>query len=358
MFKAGSQARFWLLVFVLFAAAVWLLKPILLPFVAGMAIAYFLNPVVDMLTRRKFPRWLATLTVLAGFILVIAAILLLIVPILHDQIGALVNAIPGYIDKFHANIMPRVEDWLARFTPEDVQKIRDAAGQYAGNAAGFAGKALQDIVTGGIAVIDVIALLVITPVVAFYLMKDWPKLTSTVDSVIPRRYYDTISDELAAIDSTLSGFIRGQALVCLALGTIYSIGLTAVGLQYGAVIGVMAGVLTFVPYVGTAFGWITSVILACVQFDSIGRIGMVVAVFLVGHWLEAYVLTPKLVGHRVGLHPVWIFFAIISGAHLMGFAGILIAVPVAAVVGVLVRFGVRQYKESALYKEPRASRKS
>jgi len=357
MFRAGSQTRFWLLVFVFTVLALWILKPILLPFAAGMAIAYFLNPVVDRLARRKLPRWLSALIVLAGFALIFGLILLLILPLLETQIGALINSIPGYLEKIRSHLIPWVEGWLARFSPDDVDKIRDAAGQYATDAAGFAGKALQNLVTGGIALIDVLALLIITPVVAFYLMRDWPQVTQTVDSLIPRRHYVTINEQLNEIGQSLSGFVRGQALVCLALGFIYSVGLSVAGMKYGAAIGVTAGILSFIPYVGTAFAWISSIILSLAQFDQFSRVGVVIAVLFVGHALEAYVLTPRLVGHRVGLHPVWVLFALITGIRLMGFAGVLIAVPVAAVIGVLTRFAIGQYKGSALYKDPLAPHK-
>jgi predicted PurR-regulated permease PerM len=354
MFRTVSQARFWVIALIVVIAIFWLLKPILLPFVAGLAIAYFLNPVVDALARRGVARWLSALWVLAGFALAIGLLSLLILPLLQDQIGGLINSIPGYIEKARTHLIPWLENWLARFSPDDVQKMRAAAGQYAGNVANLAGKALQDIVTSGLAVIDILALLIITPVVAFYMMRDWPKLTGAVDSALPRRYYDLIHTQLAEIDRTLSGFVRGQALVCLCLGFFYGIGLTATGMPYSAAIGVTAGILSFIPYVGTTFAWISSISLSLVQFDDLSRVGYVIAVLVLGHVMEAYILTPRLVGKRVGLHPVWILFALITGARLMGFAGVLIAVPVAAVAGVLIRFAITQYKNSALYKDPLA----
>jgi len=357
IFTPGLQARFWLIALALLIAALWILKPILLPFMAGMAIAYFLNPVVDKLTSRNIPRWLGAMMVLAGFTLVIVLIVLLIGPMLESQIGALINALPDYVEKARDHLIPWIENRLANFTPEDAQKIRDAAGNAAGNAAGIAGKALQNIITDSLALIDIMALAIITPVVAFYLMRDWPSVVEAIDSFIPRRHYVVVKEQLAEIDTSLSGFVRGQALVCLALGLVYSLGLTIVGLQYGAAIGVVAGVLSFIPYVGTGFCWIASIILALVQFDNMGRIGMVIGVLLLGHVLEAYVLTPRLVGKRVGLHPVWILFALIAGVRLMGFVGVLIAVPTAAVIGVLTRFAVGRYKKSSLYKDPLAPHK-
>lgn len=349
--RLETQTRFWLLTFAVFAALLWLLQPVLLPFVAGLVIAYFLAPVVNFLARHGFPRWLGALCVLFGFGLIAGSIAMLILPLISSQIGALLNALPAYSEKLRAHYLPWIENWITRFPPEDVEKLRTAAGQSAAEIAGFFGNLLKNLVANGVKLVDTIAMTIVTPVVAFFTLRDWPKLTQTIDMILPRRYYDVILSQLAEIDSTLSGFIRGQALVCLSLGLIYSIGLTATGLDYGAAIGVTAGTLSFIPYVGTIFGWVTSLILALVQFSDWQHIAAVIGVFAVGHFLEAYVLTPKLVGHRVGLHPVWILFALITGVKLMGFLGILIAVPTAAVLGVLIRFLVRQYRNSPLYQD-------
>ena len=216
---------------------------------------------------------------------------------------------------------------------------------------GWISHTVQKIVSGSFAFVDAVALSILTPVTAFHVLRDWKKLTATIDQLIPRRHYEIIREQMTAIDETLSGFMRGQAMVCLVLGIVYSTGLAMNGLKYGATVGIIAGVLTIIPYVGTVFGWLTSAILACVQFDGDWmRISGVIAVFAVGHFFEAYILTPRFVGHRVGLHPVWILFALIAGVKLMGFMGVLIAVPTAAVIGVLVRFAVRQYKASVVYK--------
>jgi predicted PurR-regulated permease PerM len=349
--RLEKQTQYWAFAFLIFCGLIWLLKPVLLPFVAGLVIAYFLAPVVNKLAERGVPRWIGALSVLFSFGLIVAILAMLILPMISSQVGALLNALPGMVEKIRNHYVPWLENWVTRFPPEDVEKLRDAAGQSAGDAAGFFANLLKNLVAHGVRLIDALAMSIIAPVVAFFTLRDWPKLTETVDSVLPRRYYDVILEQLGEIDSTLSGFIRGQALVCLSLGLIYSIGLTATGLQYGLAVGVTAGVLSFIPYVGTAFGWGSSVILALVQFDDWPHILSVIGVFVVGHFLEAYVLTPKLVGHRVGLHPVWILFALITGVKLMGFLGILIAVPTAAVLGVLIRFLVRQYRSSSMYRD-------
>ena len=352
MFRVESQLRFWALASIVFIALLWLLKAVLLPFIIGMIVAYFLNPVVNKAARHNIPRWAGALGVLIGFGVIVGALVMLLSPLLEHQIGALIDAVPGYIEILRNHYMVWTDNWLSRFAPEDVEKIKDAAGQSVGDAAGWAGNLLKHIVSSGIAVVDIAALMIITPVVAFYMLKDWPKITSSIDGLLPRRYYDVIHAQMDEIDNTLSGFIRGQAIVCAVLGTIYSVGLTIAGLKYGAAIGIAAGILTFIPYVGTTFGWVTSLGLAIAQFnDDWSRIGMVLGVFLFGHIMETYILTPRLVGKRVGLHPIWILFALIAGAKLLGFTGVLIAVPVAAVLGVLIRFAIRQYKASPVYKD-------
>jgi predicted PurR-regulated permease PerM len=347
---ADFATRFWLILLAIFLGLLWIFKPVLAPFLAGIAIAYFLEPVVATLEEKKVPRWAGALLVLSGFILIVVALFLLLWPLLNHQIGSLINSLPEYITKIRFFYLPWAQGWLARFSPNDVEKIRDAATQSTGEAVGWVSDTIRNIVSGGFAFIDALALSILTPVTAFHVLRDWKKLTKTIDQLIPRRHYTIIREQMTAIDETLSGFVRGQAIVCVILGFIYSSGLALNGLRYGFTVGIIAGVLTIIPYVGTVFGWATSLILACVQFDGDPlRIGCVMTVFLVGHFFEAYVLTPKLVGHRVGLHPLWILFALIAGVKLMGFTGVLIAVPTAAVIGVLVRFGVREYRNSQLY---------
>jgi len=352
MLMKKSPVRPWMLLLLSIVCGVWLLKGILVPFVFGMVIAYFLNPVVENLARHKIPRWLSTTVSLTGFCLLIGLLLYFIVPLLETQIAALIKAAPGYVEKLRMDYVPGVKEWLSQFEESDINKIRDAANQSVGNAADFISIAFKKILATGFALLDILALLIITPVVASYMLLDSPQITKAIDSLFPQAYYDVIHARLKEIDSTLSGFIRGQALVCLCLGLFYCVGLTLVGLKYGAVIGITAGILTFIPYIGTGFGWISSVFLAIAQYDDDWtHIGLVIGVFTFGHILENYVLTPRFVGHRVNLHPVWIMFALLAGAHLMGFMGVLLAVPVAAVLGVLIRFAVRQYHASPMYKD-------
>ncbi len=346
-----SAMRFWLLILVGLAVFLWLFNPVLFPFLAGLAIAYFLEPVVASLEKRNVKRWLGALIVLSGFIFVVAAIFILLWPLVNSQIVALIDALPEYLRKIREDLLPSAQNWLARFSPEDVAKIRDAATQSTGDAFGFVGNTVRSLVSGGFALIDTIVLSILAPVTAFYVLRDWKTLTNVVDKLIPRAHYAVIREQLAEIDDTLSGFMRGQAIVCVVLGLFYSFGLALSGLEFGGTVGLIAGVLSIIPYVGTIFGWITSVILAGLQFDGNWLcLSIVMVVFLIGNFFETYVLLPRLVGSRIRLHPVWILFALIAGIKLLGFTGVLIAVPTAAVVGVLVRFGIRQYKASAMYK--------
>lgn len=342
--------RFWLLVLAGLIGLLWLFRPVMGPFVTGLVVAYFLEPLVEILEKRKWPRWAGASMVLGGFVLSAALLIVLLWPLVSSQIGALLDTIPDYADKIRTQYLPWAQKWLTRISPADVEKIRGAAAESAGNAAGFVSHAMQSLVSGGIAVIDTIAVSILAPITAFYVLRDWNKLTAAIDRIIPRRYHTAVREQMNIVDETLSGFIRGQAIVCFLLGLFYALGLVATGLEYGATVGLIAGILSIIPYVGTIFGWGTSVILAFVQFaDDWASIGAVVGVFVVGHVLESYILTPRFVGDRVGLHPVWILFALIAGAELMGFTGVLIAVPVAAVIGVLVRFALQQYKQSGYY---------
>ncbi|MDD3370289.1 MAG: AI-2E family transporter [Alphaproteobacteria bacterium] len=346
-----SALRFWFLSAAALAVILWIFTPVLFPFLAGLTIAYFLEPAVCALEKRKVTRSWGALIVLSVFLFVVASILLMLWPMLSSQISHLIYALPDYAERLREHFMPWMEKWLPQISPEDFEKIRSSASQSTGDAVGLVSRTLQGILSRGAAVVDALILSVLAPVTAYYVLKDWHKLIRVIDSLIPRAHRAVITKQLAEIDQTLSGFVRGQGLVGLILGAYYATGLSLSGLEYGATIGIVSGALTIVPYMGTIFGWITSFILSFVQFEGDwAQIGPVMLVFIIGNFAETYVLTPKLVGSRVRLHPVWILFAIIAGIKLIGFTGALIAVPLASVAGVLARFGAEQYRASSLYK--------
>jgi predicted PurR-regulated permease PerM len=344
-----KQLRFWLIGLGLFVLVLWLLADMLLPFVVGLAIAYLLDPTVDRLERLGLPRWLATGVVLLGFLLVLVVMILLLVPLVQGQTTHLLQVLPNYVAVVKERALPALDRLVHRLPPGDVERLRAAAGNYAGDVAGWIAKVISGILSRGLALFDVLSVMFITPVVAFYLLRDWDLMVHKVDGWLPRHHADVVREQVKAVNVTLSGFVRGQATVCLALGALYAAGLTVAGLDFGLVIGLLSGVLSFIPYVGSLFGFVVSVGLALLQFDDLWRVAIVIGIFLFGQAMEGNVLTPKLVGDKVGLHAVWVMFALLAGGSLFGFLGVLLAVPVAAVIGVLTRFALRQYLNSRYY---------
>lgn len=346
---APSQFRFWLIGFALFAFCLWLFGNVLLPFVLGFAIAYLLDPTVDRLETWRLPRWLATTLVLIGFVVVLVMMVLLVVPLVQAQVSHLIEVLPEYGKAFREKVVPVIERLVHRLSPEDVQRLRDAAGNYAGDAVGWIVQVLRGIVSQGLALFDVLSVLFITPIVAFYMLRDWDRMINKINGWLPRDHAPTIREQANEVDATLAGFLRGQAIVCLVLGSFYAVTLSLAGLDFGLVVGLMAGLLSFIPYVGSMFGFVTSTGLALLQFDTWWQVAIIIGIFLFGQAVEGNVLTPKLVGERVGLHAVWVIFALLAGGSLFGFVGVLLAVPVAAVIGVLCRFALSRYMESRYY---------
>ncbi|MDA8231511.1 MAG: AI-2E family transporter [Magnetospirillum sp.] len=346
---SAQRLRFWLIGLAVFALLLYLLRAVLLPFVAGMAIAYFLDPIADRLERLGLSRTMATTVITLFFFLALVAALVLLAPVLQDQVVEFARRVPDYVNALAARITPKIQDLLRHLDPRDVERLRSSASEYAGTVVSWALGLARQVLTGGLAVVNVLSLIFITPVVTFYLLRDWDHLVAKVDAWLPRDHAPAIRAQMAEINRTLSGFVRGQATVCLALGTMYAIGLTAIGIELGLVIGLVSGLLSFVPYLGTVSGLVVSLAVGFAQSGDWPLPAMAVAVFAVGNLIEGNVLAPKLVGDKVGLHPVWVMFALLAGGALVGFVGILLAVPVAAVIGVLARFSLARYLRSSLY---------
>lgn len=341
--------RFWLIGIVLFLAALYLLGGILAPFVAGMGVAYFLDPACDRLERAGLSRTLATTVVTVIFGIVVIAALVLLVPMLLGQIGDLMEWLPRYIESLYATLKPLVQDLARRLNLKGATQIQEAVSGQAGPVVGWVGGAVAGVVSGGLALANVLSLVFITPVVAFYLLRDWDRLVAWIDSCLPRAHAAVIQEQARKIDRTLAGWVRGQATVCLLLAVYYGAGLSIIGLDFGLAIGLLTGILSFMPYVGTITGFILSVAVALSQYSEWGPVIGVAAFFIAGQMIEGNFLTPLLVGDRVGLHPVWVIFALLAGGALFGFVGVLLAVPVAAVIGVLARFALGRYLESRYY---------
>jgi predicted PurR-regulated permease PerM len=346
---ARQQAFAWIIGFGAFIALIFALGDILLPFVAGMAIAYFLDPACDKLEALGCSRIVATSLITFVFFAVFIAVLMLLIPLISAQLIHFVERVPGYFATLREKsvlLMGLVESRLAEEQIQQLESIfASASKQVLSYAAGFT----NHLISGIGSIFSLLSLAVITPVVTFYLLRDWDRIVAKIDSLLPRDRADLIREQARLINETLAGFARGQALVCLLLGIFYAVGLSVVGLEFGMVVGFVTGLMSFVPYFGMLFGFAAGMGIAIAQFGELGPILMVAAVFGAGQIFEGNFLTPKLVGDRVGLHAVWIIFALLAGGAIFGFLGVMLAVPVMAVIGVLIRFLLAQYLGSPMY---------
>jgi predicted PurR-regulated permease PerM len=344
------QILFWLAAFAVFVLALYVLADILLPFVAGMAIAYFLDPVADRLERLGLSRLWATVLIVLVFLLVFVAFIIVLVPVLVQQFADLAAQAPGHLSRLQQYISEVGDGDLARMLGLNGGEIPKPLQDMAGKLTDWLGRVAGSLVSGGVAFISFLALFVVTPVVAFYMLLDWDRMVAHVDGWLPREQVQTVRSLASDIDRAIASFIRGQGTVCLLLGLFYAVGLTLVGLNFGLLIGLGAGLISFIPYVGSTVGLVVAGGVALAQFwPDWMWIAAVIGIFLAGQFLEGNILQPKLVGSSVGLHPVWLMFALFAFGYLFGFVGLLLAVPMAAAVGVLSRFALKRYMASELY---------
>lgn len=344
------QVIFWAIALAIFIIFLMFFSSILLPFVVGMALAYFLDPVADRLETLGLSRLSATIAILVLFILLFALSLMLVIPLLVSQAIEFIDRLPSLIVRLQS-LLSSDNILLPTWITDQYAAIKDNFSSALSEGAGFISALLKQIWNSGIALVDIASLFVITPVVAFYLLLDWDDMVAKVDSWIPRDHVGTVRDLAAKMDHAIAGFVRGQGSLCIILGIFYAVGLSLVGLNFGLLIGIFAGLISFVPYVGSLVGLALSLGVALVQFwPDYVMIFLVALVFGAGQFLEGNILQPKLVGERIGLHPVWLMFALLAFASMFGFVGMLIAVPAAAMVGVLVRFALERYLASELYK--------
>ena len=345
---------FWGAALVAFLLFMFVFSPILLPFVAGMALAYMLDPVADWFERRGFSRLSATMTILVLFVLAVVAVLLLVLPILINQVTTLVADFPGYVRRVEDLLEQLLTSAWAENLGVDPQTVRSSVSDYLNQGSRWFTTVIPSIWSGGLAFINLLALAAVPPVAAFYMLYDWDRMVDKVDSWLPRDSVGDIRAIARDIDRVIAGFVRGQAVVGLTLGTFYASGLVLIGVNFGFLIGLVAGVISFIPYVGTTLGFVASVGIALVQFwpDWIWIVATA-ALFVTGQLLEGYVLQPYFIGGHVGLHPVWLMFALFAFGLLFGFVGLLVAIPAAAAVGVLVRYGLKRYLQSPIYRGER-----
>jgi len=348
--KPSTHYIFWSVITALFICTVLLLKSVLLPFVVGIAVAYVLNPAVNKLGKIGIKRGPASLLILSGFLVLILALIAIISPVLAKELGAFIKDIPNYIEELKKLVLP-LQELLEKYTGSELEQV-DFQGLLMDNsktAASLAGALADKLAAGGQTLVDILSLMLFMPIVAYFMMKEWPSITRWVHDLIPRHAQKDVMGLLKQINEKLAGFIRGQVSVALFLGLSYAIALTLAGLKYGLMIGIMSGLLSIIPMVGSAVGLIVSVGVAWFQAGEWTFVAMIAAIFIGGQLIEGNFLTPKLVGDSVGLHPLWVFFALLAGGSLLGILGMFLAVPVAAVIGVLLSFALRKYKQSAYY---------
>lgn len=355
------QLALWAVAIATVVGVVYVVSAVLAPFVAWLALGYLLDPVADRLQRAGFSRLGASLCILSVFLILLTAVVFFTAPVLSRQLTDFIESLPGYLTTLQgllARVGREATGDLVRSVyeklglsmadaPSDVQKyINDITSEAARMGAAF----LKSLVSGGAALVNVASLVVITPVVAFYILLDWDDMVATLDSLVPPRYRDDVRAVARDIDKALAGFVRGQALVCLFLGLWYSLGLSLLGVNFGLLIGVSAGVLSFVPYVGSITAFVLSLVVATVQGWPDWRLpAEAVALVGTGLFLDGNVLSPRLVGGSIGVHPVWLMFALLTAGSLFGFTGMLLAAPAAAALGVILRFLVRRYRRSSLF---------
>jgi predicted PurR-regulated permease PerM len=345
-----TQAVFWIGALLALLLFLWVFSDILLPFIMGMALAYLLDPLADGLERSGMNRFWATITIVILTVLILALVAIVAIPLLAGQLSSFLERLPSYATELQA--------LGNRFFQTRVGQIFRTQGggpnvdQLVSQGASWIATVIASVWAGGQALISVISLIVVTPVVAFYLLYDWDHMLDRVDALLPREHAETIRTIGRDINVAIAGFIRGQGAVCLFLGLFYAISLSVVGLNFGFLIGSTAGLISFIPFVGTIVGFLLSVGVAIVQFWPEWQwIVVVVGIFAVGQFIEGNILQPRLVGQSIGVHPVWLMFALFAFGSLFGFVGVLLAVPVTAAIGVLVRFAVSRYRLSALYLE-------
>lgn len=346
-----SQIRFWLIFSALFVGALYLLAPVLTPFLFAALLAYLGDPLIDRLEARKISRSWAVAMVFGALLLGLLLLLLLLVPLSAHQFKGLVQRLPGYIDWFQLDILPWLRDALG-VDPGllDLGQLRTQLIAYAQEIGNLAGGLLESFRASSTAVFNWLANLMLIPVVTFYLLRDWDLLVARVRDLLPRRIEPTVSALARESDEVVGAFLRGQFIVMGALGIIYSVGLAIIGLEFSLLIGLLAGLVSFVPYLGLIIGIVAASIAALLQFHSFLSVAPVLIVFGVGQLISDLFLTPKLVGDRIGLHPVAVLFAVLAGGHLFGFFGILLALPVAAVIAVVLRHAHDEYLQSIFYR--------
>lgn len=351
--STNAQAGFWVGFFALFIGFIWIFNSILTPFILGIIIAYLLDPVMRRFSIKGVPRWASALAILTLFFGTLGLLFILVAPLAVRQMQMLIEQTPTYIQNLMEYFGPYL-GWIEdRMGPDYINQIGEYLKGNADKLMGVTGGIVGGVAAGGKFVVGAATTMALTPLVAFFMMKEWPGIVKWVESLYPRQHAALIRNLLKQIDTKVAGFIRGQITVAFTLGVIYAIALSIAGLNYGFLIGLGAGIFSIIPLVGSTLGLVVGIVVAWFQTGDLVYTGIIAAIFMAGQFIEGNFLAPKMVGDSVGLHPLWVMFALLAGGSLFGIVGMLLAVPVASVISVLLGFAIDQYKASALYqKEP------
>lgn len=341
LFIGSTLLGFWLL---------YLLSPILSPFIIAATLAYIGDPFVDKLESWKMTRTMAVACLFVIFALLLFIVLLILLPLVQNQLQALIQVLPNYIDFLQNDLLPKILNHFG-FEDEafDLSILKQAISKYWVKVGGLAGKIISSLSESGMALALFLTNLILVPVIGFYLLRDWDILVNNIRQLLPGSIRSKVVELTIQADEVLAAFIRGQLTVMVALGTIYSVGLWMIGLNFSLLIGMLAGTVSFVPYLGFIVGILVAIVASVMQFHDLSLIIPISLVFMVGQVVESMILTPLLVGDKIGLHPVAVIFAIMAGGQLFGFVGVLVALPISAVIMVLIRHLLAHYKQSALY---------
>lgn len=352
--RREALVRYGLAGLIVFLTAVILLGGILLPFVVGLGAAYLFDPAADRLQRLGVSRTTAALVVTLTFFAVLAAFVVVLLPLLLDQALGLIQQLPSFFEAARERVWPTVQHFMQsgpwrRLFAGQLPSVSEIPSGISDRVVSIVTATLSSLLQQGVAIINLLSLIFVTPLVTFYLLRDWDRLMGQIRRNIPPDMLPTTDALAREVDDVMAGFFRGQGLVCLFLGLFYALGLWLTGLQYGVIIGLLTGFVSFVPYVGMAVGAAVGLLVAAFQFQTLLMLGVVAGVFALGQFIEGNFVTPWLVGARIRLHPVWVIFAVLAATVLFGLVGTLLAVPVTGVLAVFIRYGARRYRGSRLY---------
>lgn len=355
---SNRRLIFWAITIFLFGAFFYSVSDILFPFVTGLLIAYLFDPIADRMEASGVSRGTAAGIIIGSFFAILVASMAFLGPVLVGQLSEMVLKIPEYWDDLQSEFLPYLEDLVEDIDPNIIENAKAQAQDKPGQISSILSNMMGNMLQSGIWIFNIISLIALTPFIAFYILRDWDKFIKKIDSLLPRDYAQKIREQAQKVDDTISGFLRGQLNVCLILGVFYSISLTIAGLNFGFAVGLLSGLLCFIPYVGTMIGILIGAGIAFAQFgDDYTMIGIVCGIYLIGQIMEGNFLTPKIVGDKIGVHPAWLIFGMLAGGTLLGLVGVIISVPLTAIIGVLVKFALSEYEESQFYKKSVAKRK-